>query len=735
MVAPEIQMNESSYETILKQEVYLRKEFFKFRKTYPAFIVLLLFLALSFLIWKFVADKVQSDNVAAFDKATSSVMSRTELKVQNSYQVLLSMRGLYDNLVQVVRDYFVLYGSVPVNTYPSMISLMYVPKIERQFLPEHIHFTQSQGLYNYKVFPPGDRDYYFPAAFIVPAEKNGHVSGFDFATNPITNAAIEKAQRLNKVVATLVFKFIRPDTSEFFIISPIIHKKGSLGAFGYQSDYFEGAVILELDAGQFFHDALINEVPSDTGIVFQFIDKDENNKDNIVYSSKNIGLLNSGYKPELSSVKTLTIADREMKVKFTTIPNFGGQFQHILPIISFILFLILTFGLFGFILLTTTRKAIAIDMAERMTRSQRRILESSNDIIAVLDLEGKWKSMNAASYAILGMNPEELIGKNIDSICIDSSELDDMFSNLSSFKEDFTVRMDLPMRTAKREQKWIGFSFTISGKDGMIYCIGRDVTLERIAEKEERIHTKQIEIVEQFTREASETRNYFIIKLSHQLRNSITSIIGYIQLLTQKVYQNDEEHDNYLQLATESSEDLFNYVSDIIEVVKGEEASKDISRVSLTQVFGTITKELNQENNIELTMLVPGEGAGSKTVTALADMELLKSTLTLLFRTLSIGSPKPKFQVSANQNEYEGITELQFVSNSNSDLSGLVKLYKEHKDSIFDVLKNDKEDILFNLTKIASNIRILNGSMTIDNFETENENIVQITLPLNQIKI
>src|SRR3989339_1944739 len=143
---------ETSYESILKQAASQRKLVFDIKKTYPAFIVLILFLVLSVFIWIFVADKVQSDKTAAFDKANSSVMSRVELKVQNSYQVLQSMRGLYDNLVQVVRDYFVLYGLVSVKTYSSIISLMYVPKIDSSLLSEHIHFTQSQGLYDYKVY-------------------------------------------------------------------------------------------------------------------------------------------------------------------------------------------------------------------------------------------------------------------------------------------------------------------------------------------------------------------------------------------------------------------------------------------------------------------------------------------------------------------------------------------------------------------------------------------------------
>ncbi|OGU10495.1 MAG: hypothetical protein A2X61_08610 [Ignavibacteria bacterium GWB2_35_12] len=725
---------ETSYESILKQAASQRKLVFDIKKTYPAFIVLILFLVLSVFIWIFVADKVQSDKTAAFDKANSSVMSRVELKVQNSYQVLQSMRGLYDNLVQVVRDYFVLYGSVPVKTYSSIISLMYVPKIDSSLLSEHIHFTQSQGLYDYKVYPVGNREYYMPAAFVVPSEKNMHVSGYDFATNKITFDAISKAQAQNKMIATPVFKFIRHDTNEIFLVSPIVHKKGSLGAFGYNTDFFEGVVILELNAKEFFADALREEVPSDTSIIFEFSDKDYSGNETSIYTSKNIGLINAGNSPELMTEKILKIADRDIKVKFATIPHFGGQFQQTLPLISFIISLVLSFVLFGFVLVTTTRKAIAIDLAERMTRSQRRILDTSNDIIAVMDMNGAWKSMNPASSIIFGYQPDEMIGQTIHSLCQNTSELQEMFDSIPDFNDDFTTRLDLLMTTRDTGSKWLNFSFTVSKKDSLIYAIGRDVTLEKLAEEEAKVRTKQIQVVEQYTRETNETRNYFIIKLSHKLRNSITSIIGYIQLLTQKAYDNQEEHDSYLQLANESSEDLFSFTSDLIEVVKGDQSGKDISRVSLFFVLNSAIEKYQEFISPEMTVNF-SLSDDVKSSTAVANVNILSDTFVNLFKTLSLNSTKVNFRISSSENTYESVTDIQLICDSNPLLNDMITLYKEFKDSIFEALKADKNEILFNLAVAASNIRILNGTMTIDSLEPDNMNIVQITLPLNEVKI
>jgi PAS domain S-box-containing protein len=351
-----------------------------------------------------------------------------------------------------------------------------------------------------------------------------------------------------------------------------------------------------------------------------------------------------------------------------------------------------------------------------------------------MDLEGKWKSMNPASTVIFGYEPNDMIGQSINTLCQNTDGLQELYDSIPDSKEDFTSRLDLLMNTLNSGNKWLNFSFTISKNDSLIYAIGRDVTLEKLAEEEERVRTKQIQVVEQYTRETNETRNYFIIKLSHKLRNSITSIIGYIQLLTQKAYDNQEEHDSYLQLANESSEDLFSFTSDLIEVVKGDQSGKEISRVSLFFVLNSaikrynevITPDLNADFNLSDDV---------KSSTAVANITLLSDTFAMLFYTLSIGSAQVKFEISSSENSYEGVTDIQLICDSNQMLNKMINLYKENKDSIFEVLKDDENDILFSLAVAASNIRILNGTISIDTLEPDNMNIVQITLPLNEVKI
>ena len=153
------------------------------------------------------------------------------------------------------------------------------------------------------------------------------------------------------------------------------------------------------------------------------------------------------------------------------------------------------------------------------------------------------------------------------------------------------------MKSGIDSQKWVNWSFTISKTDQLIYAIGRDVTLEKIAEEQAALRSKQIQLAEQFTREASEFKSYFMTKLSHQMRNSLTGILGYLELINNNIYESQEEHDSYIALAEESSEELFTFVSDMVEVALGSNDGTytEISTIKLDTALNSSVDTINSE--------------------------------------------------------------------------------------------------------------------------------------------
>ena len=403
----EIYNENLNLDSVLKKTAKQKSVLFDFKKSYPAYIVLIVLFGLSYIAYYFTKDKIISDNRAAFDKAVTSVMNRIDMNYRSVMQVQQSMRGLYDNLVQVVRDYFLLYGSVPTKTYPSISAIMSVQKVDNSFLAEFLHYVQSQGYYEYQISPSGYREYYYPVEFIVPESDTFKLRGFDFATNEILKEKIEQARKDGQTISTPAFKMFN-DSLFMFIISPVYKKDYSTETENDRYQNFESAVVMLINTHNFFKSAIGKGSPSDTSIIFNIIQTNHNGEEEAIFQSANYDLLKSGFTPTITDQKEFKIADRDLVVNFSSVPYFGGNLELIIP--NFVLAgsLVISLIIFLFVLSMINSRTRALEIAERMTRSQRRILMASKDIIGVLSYDGVWKSVNPAFQDIFGNTSNEL---------------------------------------------------------------------------------------------------------------------------------------------------------------------------------------------------------------------------------------------------------------------------------------------------------------------------------------
>ncbi len=720
----------ASIDSIIREAASRRKVLLNFSKTYPAFLILFVSMVISIVIYFYLKDRVDQDNQKAFDKAVNSVMTRLERKHQTNVEIIQQLQGVYKSLTLVVKDFFDLYASVPANTYPSIMSIAYTPLITPENKDDREFDMQRTGILNFKVYPKGLRNNYFPIFYIVPQQKNFHLFGKDLAYYPIVRKAIEKSRDSNKIVSTPVFDIRGNDTLGFYLIAPVYNKDSAIHSIDLRKKNFMGVVIVESNIHKFFEEALsTNRIASDTSILFFGIEETLTNK--IYYHSSNYELSKLEY-DKLEQTQVLKIADKTFLIKFATIPEFGSGLQQALPLISLILSVIISFSFFGFVLSVITSRARAVDLAERMTRSQRRIVEMSNDIISVLDLEGNCKSMNPASKLLFGLEPLELIGKNISELLVNSDDIKLFLNKVNQSSDIVNDRIDVLMKGNENQNVWVNWNLNISIQDGLIYTIGRDVTLEKKAEEEERLKTKQIQLAEQFTKEASEFKSYFMTKLSHQLRNSLTGIIGYLQLISQKIYESEEEHDLFIQLAEQSSEELFTFVSDIIDVALGKESSyKELSPIIVNETIKQVSFLIKEEmdNAIEIAVKILED---SEEITVLGDYNLILDSLKNVILALTKGIETSELSVLSNSNSQEEAAEIQILTSPNKFVAEMIEVYKNHTGNIIESLKDDKNDVMLNLAMANSKLHILNGSMSVETFGAEEGNLVQIYLPFHK---
>lgn len=720
-----------SYEDALKNATDTSSNkniLFKFSKTYPAWIILIVTLALSFILWNFIGEQVTYENRNNFDKATSSLMVRLDEKYQSEVQVLNSISVIFNGYV--VRRAFELNAQSPADADSVIRSIMKTTRVDSSYYGSFVYNTRSQGYYDLNIHPKAEREEYYIVEYIVPFDKQKDRSGYDFASEPNMVKLIEEAASSGDTKLSTIYN-VRPDTLGFYILKPVYKLSTEKPKTDKErNERFDGVLMLELKSPSFFSSAIGDGIATDSTIIFRIIDEESPLDDKTFYTSKNYELTKTDFTPLFDEYKTIEIGDKKIKIQFISVPEFGG-FQNYLPLISLIIGIVVSLVLLGFIISVITSRQRALDLAEQMTKSQRRIVESSQDIIAVLDFNGIWQSMNPACEDIFNQGAEEMKGSSIDELFEDKKDTHVFYKIIESGMDDYTERVDLLMVARGNKKKWVNWSFTVSHQDNLVYAIGRDVTLQKKAEEQQLIRNKQVQLAEKFSREASESKTYFMTTLSHQLRNSLTGIMGYLQLVKGGYYENEEELSSYIELAEQSGEDIFTFVSDYVDMTIATDANKqsmDFSTVKLKDTYENVTYKLGLEdgNNIINSEFIE-ETPGSK---FLGDKNVMSDTLKKIIKTLAVGNEKTDITIQATENPYEKATELQILGPENAIVEKMIGVYKQRKSEIVDALEEDESDVLLNLAIIESNIRRLNGAIQFETFGGEEGNVVMLTLPL-----
>lgn len=724
--------NIKSFDQIIKESGSKGISVYSFKKTYPAYLIFILLIFVSFFIYNTTKKNVRNEQENEFSKAIQSVETRISNLKNTHLDILTSMRGLYDILPQVVRDYFEIYGTVPTKTYESINSIVYVMEITNSEKGTFVYNTQNLGYYYYKIIPEGDRSIYYPIQLKVPynPEVEDPLLGFDLRTVPEFADAFSKAKETKQKTMSDFVKFDRNDNKLTSLIFYPIYPEGNPFMHGFQ-----GALAIELDVIKFIDEALTGmskerkmAFPSDSTIIFEIFEIKSDGVKNSFYKSTNYDLLTTGYTPALSRDLIIEFAGKNLEIKFHTIPNFGGAMQAYLPYVAGGISLVLSFLLSGFILSIITSRGRALDLAEKMTRSQRRIVETTQDIIAAMDFEGVWKSMNPASQKVFGYDSVELIGKSIYDLLAYPEDKEKLQNKILSCGDEQSTKIDLRMKKLNDGVIWVNWTLTKSLSDGLVFVIGRDITLEKLAEEEAKLKAKQMQLANYYARESDELKTLFMVNASHQLRNSLTGVLGYLQLLSEKMYETEEEKELYVKMAEMSSEEILSFVSDFVDVAIQGDLAKEISfdSVRLSRVFYDLHHQLNDKISLTYdTDLV-------NKITLQTSQSYFVRSLNETLLALSEGLGRCEMQIDIEVNDYEKALTLQILAPPNPLVHDMIELYKQYSNNLIEALKFDKNEIVFRFAKAASKIRIINGSYSLDSFGREDQNIAIISLPLQR---
>lgn len=716
----------STYESIVKGTDQKKKSLiFDFKKTYSAYIVLILTIIASFVVMQFVESSIESDQKLAFEKASNSINSRINKHNLDIMHVQSSMQNLFEKTF-VVKSVFELNGLNLVQTYESLIGMNYVYQVFPGQLPQFIHATRSQGYYDMRIHPKADRQEYYIVEYVVPFEGNEDRSGFDYASDEVALQYIKKSAELDSTLVTPIYKF-REGIEGFQIITAIFKDGENRETLDQGIETNQGTLILEIDSKKFFEEALGKGNASDSTVFFTVTDPSDNNK--LVYASTNTPT-DSEFKPVVEETERINIAGKDFELYLATVPNFGGATQDALPMISFIVTLIIGLMLFAFLISVITSRERAQEIADRLTLSQRRIFDTSNDIIGILDMDGIWKTVNNAITPILGIDSDVVIGTHLNTYYKNEIDKKELNATIAETQEETAFNQTALMKVNDIE-RWIGWNFSISKADGLIYAIGRDVTLEKEAEKQSKVKSRQRNLAEHYAKEANISKSFLIRDISDKLINILVDNQNNLQLINESKAELSDNSENLLVKVEENSNIVYNIVESMKENTVMSDKSNDyrIEKVNfLTKLNKAIedTKKTYSKNNIDILT----EWNQLKDLFVYANEEALDETFDQLFRTLVTNQNNVEINIQIEKNNFENVMELEILCSNNIELANIVEKFKANRNNVFDIISSDDEDYIYNIALIESDFKRMNGNTTIETLEKD-ETLFIITIPLN----
>ncbi|WP_199325982.1 PAS domain-containing protein [Nodosilinea sp. FACHB-141] len=182
----------------------------------------------------------------------------------------------------------------------------------------------------------------------------------------------------------------------------------------------------------------------------------------------------------------------------------------------------------------TDRKQAEAALQESEELKQR-ILESSQDCIKVLTLEGRLVYLNTGGFNLLEIDDPASV---LNAKWLDFWQDEDRQNAEAAFiaaKAGNAAQLQGCCPTAKGNLKWWDAIVTpiqdASGKVAQLLAISRDITRQKQAESKQEQLLKREQAAREEAERANRIKDEFLAVLSHELRSPLNPILGWTQLL------------------------------------------------------------------------------------------------------------------------------------------------------------------------------------------------------------
>lgn len=227
----------------------------------------------------------------------------------------------------------------------------------------------------------------------------------------------------------------------------------------------------------------------------------------------------------------------------------------------------------------------------------RSIIDLNPNYIYAKDPEGNYLMVNQSFARLMGMEPEELVGLKEEELRL-HEEMERVRLHETSLKqggESSAKNLEETLTAPSGEVRWVQTAklplITDKEKQGLILCVSTDITERKRAEELLR------------TSEKLSMAGELAAGVAHEIRNPLTSIRGFVQLLQRKA---DSSQSRYLDIMLSEMDRINLIVNEFLMLSKPQAVR--FERKSLNEMLNKVVMLLETQANLNNVSIVADLG-------------------------------------------------------------------------------------------------------------------------------
>jgi PAS domain S-box-containing protein len=295
-------------------------------------------------------------------------------------------------------------------------------------------------------------------------------------------------------------------------------------------------------------------------------------------------------------------------------------------------------------MLSMAREKVGPIDSEEMVSLYGTILDTSPDMLCLLDLNGTVLRFSGAQESILGYPSGYFAGRDLLAL-VHPDDQGAVQSELDRMASGEAVRFDIRYRLARADGMWTTLStrgrvvLDEEGKSIAVVATSRDVTSDVQAEQKLLLAVSNAE-------QANRAKSEFLSRMSHELRTPLNSVLGFAQLLEMDELSNSQGE--AVEHILRAGRHLLGLIDEVLDISRIETGHLELlmEPVELRQLVADavgLTSPLADRAGVTVSIV----GGLEESVCVEADRQrLLQVLLNLLSNAVKYNSPGGKVRVT-----------------------------------------------------------------------------------------